>query len=243
VPLRDFRPDLPAMREAVNDRTRLIFLAVPNSPTGTVVSRGEFEAFLRDLPRGEFVLVLDEAYREYVRDRGCPEGRDYLGENIPILVLRTFSKIYGLAGLRIGYGIGRPWLIELLNRVRPPFNVNSLAQVAAAAALRDEDHLGRSLDLAHRGIDYLTGELSSLGVEVIPSQANFVAFCTAGDARSVYEGLLRRGIIVRHLKSFGMESCIRVTVGTDEQNAGFIEALREVLRDSGPGSLDGVRDP
>ena len=132
VALRDYRSDLTAMAKAVTDRTRVVFLAVPNSPTGTIVSCGDFEVFLKDLPKSQLVLVLDEAYREYVEEPDCPNGIDYLGGDLPILILRTFSKIYGLAGLRVGYGLGDPWFIELLNRVRAPFNVNALAQVAAA---------------------------------------------------------------------------------------------------------------
>jgi len=230
VPLKRYCLDLEAMAAAVTDRTRLLFVAVPNSPTGTIVARSEFEAFLEALPKVGLVLVLDEAYREYVSDSDCPSGLDYLPGPVPILVLRTMSKVYGLAGLRVGYGLAAPWLIELLNRVRPPFNVNSLAQVAAAAGLNDTDHLERSLKMTHEGIGYLSRELKALGLEVIPSQANFVTFCLGTDARDVFEAMLRRGVIVRHLASFGMEDCIRVTVGTEGQNRRFIDVLEAVLK-------------
>ena len=229
APLSAYRNDLPAMARAVTDKTRIIFLAVPNSPTGTIVSRNEFEDFLESLAGRRLVLVVDEAYREYVTDRDCPNGIDYLNSRTPVLILRTFSKIYGLAGLRIGYGIGPDWLIELLNRVRPPFNANSLAQVAAEAALGDTDHVEKSKRLASDGVIFLTERLEKLGIAVIPSQANFVTFCLQENAKPVYESLLRSGVIVRHLGSFGMENCIRVTIGTPEQNQRFIHALEERL--------------
>lgn len=229
IPLKAYQFDLEAMSAAITDHTRLIFLAVPNSPTGTIVSKDEFDRFVRGLERARLVLVMDEAYREYVRDADCPNGVNYMEGPVPVLVLRTFSKIYGLAGLRVGYGLGEPWLIELLNRVRPPFNVNTLAQVAALAALGDSGHVERSRSLNSQGIRFLTQELTELGMRVIPSQANFVCFCLDGDAKKIYEDLLKDGIIVRHLASFGMENCIRVTVGTEGQNRRFIEVLTKVL--------------
>jgi len=229
VPLRDYRSDLSAMARGVTERTRLVFLAVPNSPTGTIVSSGEFESFLKDLPKGQLVLVLDEAYREYVQEPDCPNGMNYIGSDLPILVLRTFSKIYGLAGLRVGYGLGDPWLMELLNRVRPPFNVNALAQAAAAAALDDVEHLKRSRTMTHSGMAYIGQELNEMGLETIPSQANFVSFCWDRNAKPLYEALLREGIIVRHLSSFGMEKCIRVTVGREDENKRFVAALKKTL--------------
>jgi histidinol-phosphate aminotransferase len=217
------------MAEAVTERTRLVFLAVPNNPTGTIVSRGEFESFVQHLSKSRLLLVLDEAYREFVSELDCPSGRDYVGGPLPVLVLRTFSKIYGLAGLRVGYGIGDPWLIELLNRVRPPFNVNALAQAAAAAALNDVEHVERSLTMVRSGMEYIVRKLNEMGLKTIPSQANFVSFCCSTDAKPLYEALLREGVIVRHLGSFGMEKCIRVTVGRDAENRRFVEALKETL--------------
>jgi len=229
VPMTSHRVDLPALTKVITERTRLIFLAVPNSPTGTIVSRAEFESFLKDLPRDRLILVLDEAYREYVQDRECPIGVDYLSSELPILVLRTFSKIYGLAGLRAGYGVSQPWLIELLNRVRPPFNVNSLAQVGALAALDDIEHVQRSRKLTRDGMDYLAAEFKSLGLQFIPSQANFITFRAGKGAKECYEALLREGVIVRHLASFGMEEWIRVTIGKEEQNRRFISALKKTI--------------
>jgi histidinol-phosphate aminotransferase len=227
APLVNYAYDLEAIADAVNEKTRLIFIAVPHSPTGTIVTRRDFERFLKRLPE-RMILIIDEAYREYVDDDDCPNGLDYLSDSIPVLVLRTFSKIYGLAGLRIGYGIGPKWLIEILNRVRAPFNANSLAQVAAEAALRDDEHVSKSKALAREGIEFLSRELGLLGFKVIPSQANFVAFCAGKNAKRIYEALLKYGVIVRHLASFGMDDCIRVTVGTAEQNSRFIAALKNL---------------
>ncbi len=229
VPLEDYKFDLQGMARAVNDKTRIVFLTVPNNPTGTIVSRSDFEAFLGDLPNEGLILVVDEAYREYVRDPDCPAGMDYIGGAPPVLILRTFSKFYGLAGLRIGYGLSEPWLVELLNRLRPPFNVNSMAQRAALAALGDTSYQEMSISTNNEGMEFLTGKLTALGLEVIPSQANFVSFCFRRNAGPVYEALLREGIIVRHLASFGMESCLRVTVGRMEENSRLIGELTKVL--------------
>lgn len=229
VPLKDHRLDLRAMADAVTERTRLVFLAIPNSPTGTIVTRQEFEQFFRSLPKEGLLLVVDEAYREYVEASDCPKGLDYIHSGVPVLVLRTFSKIYGLAGLRVGYGFAREWIVELLNRVRPPFNCNSLAQVAALAALGDNEHLERTLKTTRDGMDYLVRELTGMGVVVIPSHANFLAFCLEHDARQTYDALLREGVIVRHLGSFGMHNCIRVTVGTASHNERFVRGLRRAL--------------
>lgn len=229
VPLDDHRLDLAAMARAVTESTRLMFVAIPNSPTGTIVSRADFESFLGDLPGEGLLLVVDEAYREYVREKDCPDGIDYVGKRVPILVLRTFSKIYGLAGLRIGYGISESWLVELMNRVRPPFNVNAVAQAAAFAALTDGDHVEKSRAVTEQGMRFIEEELGRLGVSVIPSQANFLTFCLERDARPVYEALLREGVIVRHLGSFGMDRCIRVTIGKEYENRRFIDALKKVM--------------
>ena len=229
VPLTGYRFDLEAMVRAVTSRTRLIFVAIPNNPTGTIVSRREFRAFLDALAGKRVVVVIDEAYGEFVRDSDCPRGLDHINGEVPVIVLRTFSKMYGLAGLRIGYGLAAPWFVELLNRVRPPFNVNSLAQVAAFAALNDNDHVRRSLANNDRGIDLVEGELGGMGLEVVPSEANFLTFCMPGDAKWVYEALLIKGVIVRHLASFGMPNCIRVSVGTESENRRFLDSLGEVL--------------
>jgi histidinol-phosphate aminotransferase len=230
IPLRtDYRVDLAKMAAAVTDRTRIVFFANPNSPTGTVASKEELDAFFASLPTDRLLVVIDEAYREFVRDKACPEGVAYLDQSIPVIVLRTFSKIYGLAGLRIGYGLSNAWLIDILNRVRAPFNTNALAQAAAEGALTDFAHEEKTRELVWTGIDYLTSALTALGFHVLPSQANFLCFRAQGRARALYDYLLRRGVIVRHLASFGMEDWIRVTIGTMEQNAVFVRNVREFV--------------
>ena len=229
VPLKDHRFDLKAISKAITDETRLVFLTIPNNPTGTIVSRTELDSFLADLPSEGVIVILDEAYHEYVSDPNCPNGIEYIGRNPKVLVLRTFSKIYGLAGLRVGYGIADPWFADLLNRVKPPFNVNSIAQAAAIAALGDQDHVRNSLDNNRRGRLYLENELNKLGLQVVPTQANFLMICFETNAEPVYEALLKKGVIIRHLASFGLDHCIRVTIGKDDENRRFLEALGEVL--------------
>ncbi len=230
IPLRgDYCVDLEKMAAAVTDHTRIVFFANPNSPTGTITSKVELDAFFNSLPTDRLLVVIDEAYREFVRDEECPEGVAYLNQKVPVIVLRTFSKIYGLAGLRIGYGLSHDWLIEMLNRVRAPFNTNALAQAAATAALADVAHAKKTRELVWVGIDYLTSALRALGFYVLPSQANFVCFRAHGRAAELYDYLLRRGVIVRHLASFGMEDWIRATIGTMEQNAVFVRNVREFV--------------
>jgi histidinol-phosphate aminotransferase len=176
------------------------------------------------------VTVFDEAYAEYVNSPDAANGLNYISEPSPVIVLRTFSKIYGLAGLRVGYGLAQSWLIDLLNRVRAPFNVNLVAQAAAAAALHDDEHVQRSLRMNLEGMKYLSSELESLGFEVIPSQANFLTFAPTTDAGFIYEELLKKGMIVRRLASFGMPDHIRVTVGTPSQNKTFVKKLTSILK-------------
>ena len=233
IPLRNYRFDLEEIARAITDETRLVFLTIPNNPTGTIVSKKELDSFLNELPTQGIIVVLDEAYHEYVSDPDCPNGIEYVGNNPHVLVLKTFSKIYGLAGLRVGYGIASPWLADLLNRVKPPFNVNSIAQAAAVAALEDQDHVNNSLENNRRGLVYLEKELSKLGVKIVPTQANFLMICFETNAEPVYGALLRRGVIVRYLASFGLDNCIRVTIGTEVENHRFVNALREVLNHLG----------
>ena len=227
VPLRRLKIDLAAVRNAVTSRTRLVFISNPNNPTGTIVSAGELRGFLDDLPEG-VIVCLDEAYYEYVTDANFPDSIGYVREGRPVVVLRTFSKIYGLAGLRIGYGVAHPTIVDYLNRVRQPFNVNSLAQVAACAALDDSGHVERSRDCNIKGLRYLFGELHRMGFDCVPTQANFF-LVNVGDGAAVYDGLLRRGVIVRPMASYGLNEYIRVTVGTPEENRRFVETFEEVI--------------
>jgi len=228
VPLKNLGPDLKVMAAAITPRTRLLFVSNPHSPTGTIVGRSEFEDLLDATQNNGVLLILDEAYREYVEMSDCPSGIDYLEKTDHLIFLRTFSKIYGLAGLRIGYGVAKPWLIRLVNRVRPPFNVNLLAQASAIAALNDQDHVRKSREVNSRGKIFLYENLNAMGFDAIASEANFIAFRPTCDAGELYSELLKEGIIVRHLKSFGLPDYIRVTVGLDDQNTKFIEALKRV---------------
>ncbi|MFO7603331.1 MAG: histidinol-phosphate transaminase [Gammaproteobacteria bacterium] len=230
---RNWGHDLPAMRAAVTERTRLVFIANPNNPTGTWLPGTELEAFIRDLP-AHVIVVVDEAYFEYARApqlkaEGYPNSLDWLERYPNLVVSRTFSKVYGLAGLRIGYGVSHPQLAELLNRVRPPFNVNALALEAAVAALEDTQHLQRSLAVNSQGMVQLTTGLGALGLDYIPSVGNFVAVDMGRDAAPIYEALLHEGVIVRPLANYQMPQHLRVTIGSESQNARVLAALQKVL--------------
>ncbi len=229
IPLKAFHLDLDAMARAITDKTRMLFLSNPHSPTGTTIRNSEFKELLDVTRERGVILVLDEAYREYVDRDDCPTGVDHVDLSENLIFLRTFSKIYGLAGLRIGYGIAQPWLIQLLNRVRPPFNVNLLAQEAAAAALLDNDHITRSRETNSLGKKLLFDSLSSLGLDPVPTQANFITFRAGCDAEALYLALLKEGVIVRHLKSFGLPDYIRVTIGLEDQNRKFVDALKKTV--------------
>lgn len=227
-----FSYDLEAMDGAINGRTRLVFICSPNNPTGTIVGREALGRFLDGLPPG-ILVVLDHAYLEYVTDPDHGTGLEWIQQGRPVILLRTFSKIYGLAGLRIGYGIAPAGIIEDLNRVREPFNVNGAAQAAALAALEDGEHLRRSLQLVEDGRRQLTEGLEKLGLAAVPTQANFVFVDIKADSRRVFTALLRRGVIVRTGDIFGYPTYLRVTIGTAEQNSRFLEALQEVLPEPG----------
>ena len=228
VPLKNFTHDLPALAEAVTPRTRMIFLANPNNPTGTIYRREEWERFLCNVSR-EVLLIVDEAYFEYVADTDYPDSLRYHTNDRAILTLRTFSKLYGLAGLRIGYGIGSKELISLMQRVRQPFNVNAPAQWGALAALDDADHIRRSLDVNRQGLKFLQSELTPLGLEFAPSQGNFV-LVRVGKGQEVFQQLLKHGVIVRPMAGYRFPEHVRVTVGTMEENRKFIQTLEKVIR-------------
>lgn len=225
IPLRsDFGHDLSAMSKAISERTKIVFVCNPNNPTGTSIGAAEFDAFISDLP-DSVVLVVDEAYSDFVRRADFPKTIDWLERRPGTLVLRTFSKIYGLAGVRIGYGIGNDELIGYLGRARIPFSVNQLAAVAALAALDDDEHVRRTLELNAKGIEYLESELSALGLDVYPSDANFILVRAGADA---YEKLLLEGVIVRPMNSFGLHEHVRISVGTPEENERVVKALRKL---------------
>ncbi len=220
----DWAHDLPAMARAVSERTKLVFVCNPNNPTGTSIAADDFDRFVELLP-DSVVLAVDEAYFEYVRRRDFPDVLGWLERRPGTLVLRTFSKIVGLAGLRIGYAIADAELAGYLERARHPFNVNRLAEVAALAALDDQEHIERSRKVNGEGVEYLTRELGALGIEVWPSDANFVLARVGAD---VYSKLLREGVIVRSLQGFGLAEHVRITVGLPEENERVVKALRRL---------------
>jgi len=229
VPLKDFTHDLEAMAEKVNEKTKLIFIANPNNPTGTIVTEPQVRQFIESLPEGVLV-VFDEAYCEYVEDKSFPDTLSYVREGYSVLVLRTFSKIYGLAGLRIGYGFAPPQIAAYLARVREPFNVSSVAQAAAEAALQDTEHVERSRKLVIDGKNILYKAFEEIGLRYVTTQANFVFVDLGTDSRSVFQKLLERGIIIRTGEIFGMPTWARITIGKPEELERLIEALKEVLR-------------
>jgi len=229
VPLNpDLTYDLEGMAKAVNKKTKLICLANPNNPTGRTLSREQFERFLANV-RDDIVICLDEAYAEYIDDPSVPDGLKYAPLRHRLVVCRTFAKIYGLAGLRIGYGVSSKELINYMDRVRPPFNVNRIAQAAALAALDDKEHVQRTREANLRGRELLQESFDRLGVKWYPSQANFILVDFERPAAPIYEALLYKGFIVRPVSNYGLPNCLRVTTGTEEQNRGLIAALEEVL--------------
>lgn len=231
VPLHGERHDLRAMLEVVNTSTKLVYLCNPNNPTGTYVSQAELDQFVAALP-ASVLLIIDEAYGEYATNEDYPDGLRYVREGRNIIVLRTFSKIYGLAALRIGYGLCTSDLAALVQRVSEPFNVNLLAQKAATAALDDTTHVERSRLNNTEGMLYLTRALDAMGLSWVPSQANFLLIDTGQDCRTVFERLLSKGVIVRTGDVYGYPHHIRVTVGQPQDNARFIRELQGILKES-----------
>ena len=230
IPLRNFTHDLEAIAEAVTPRTRLVFLANPNNPTGTIFRRAAWEAFLRALPPRQLLVVADDAYADYVEDPEYPDTIALRGDgNVPVVTLRTFSKLYGLAGLRIGYAVAPAPVIEAMQRIRQPFNVNGLALVGALAALDDVEHVQRTLAVNREGMRVLMEAFRRLELPFVPSAANFI-LVRVGQGLAVYEALLRQGVIVRPMDGYGLPEYLRVTIGLPEENARFIEALETVLR-------------
>lgn len=224
VPLKNWTHNLSAMVEAVTDRTRLFFLCNPNNPTGTMLTAKEIDEFLPQLPP-HVVVVMDEAYYEYVRHSEFPDSVQYVHEGRPVVVLRTFSKIYGLAGLRVGYGSTTKEIAGYVNQVRPPFNVNSLAQEAARAALSDDEHVAKSRAMNEAEMTFMEEKLKTMGLEPVPSQANFLYFNTGIDGKCIYEALLREGVIIRHIRG----PMVRVTIGQPMENRRFLDSLSRVL--------------
>jgi histidinol-phosphate aminotransferase len=228
VQAKDFGHDLEAMLAAIDGQTRVVFVANPNNPTGTWFGPQALSDFLARVP-GDVLVVLDEAYIEYAQGDDLPDGLDYLARFPNLLVSRTFSKAYGLAALRVGYAISSAQVADVLNRVRQPFNVNSLALAAACAALDDEDYLQRSRQANDAGMAQLQDGLRALGLSWIPSRGNFIAVDFACDTAALNQALLREGVIVRPVAGYGMPNHLRVSIGTAEENTRFLAALAKVL--------------
>ena len=230
VPLKSFKTDLAGMIQKISSKTRMIFLNVPHNPTGTIISKRDFEDFISDIPP-QVVIVLDEAYFEFVKDSNCVNSFDFLKTDKPIVGMRTFSKAFGLAGLRVGYGVMPTDLAELLHRVRQPFNVNTLAQMAAAAALNDAEFLQKTVDLVHAELEFIYAALDKLKVPYLRSQANFfmIEVREGQTADEVFEKLLQQGVIVRAMTSYGYPTHIRVNIGKHDENIRFLEALEKII--------------
>ena len=227
-PLRYFKYDLEAMLKLVDKKTKLIFIANPNNPTGTYVTKYEVRDFLNALPK-QIIVVFDEAYDSFIDVDDYPDSLSYLKMEKRAIILKTFSKAYGLAGLRLGYAIAAPELTTYLERVRQPFNVNSLAQAAGIAALDDVNFLKKTRQLTLKGKDFIYQELSRMGLGYVPSVANFILIDTGTDGQKVFKAMLKFGVIVRQMSQYGLKNFIRLTIGTQKENLRAINVLRKVL--------------
>ena len=230
APLRYFKYDLGALLKLVDKKTKLIFIANPNNPTGTYVTKYEVADFLNALPE-TVIVVFDEAYDAFIDVDDYPDSLSYLRRKKKVIILKTFSKSYGLAGLRLGYAIAERELISYMERVRQPFNVNILAQAGGLAALDDNEFLKKTRSLVLNGKDFIYQELSKMGLGFLPSVANFVLVDTGKDGLEVFKAMLKFGVIVRDMKQYGLKDFIRVTIGTQKENERFIRVLRKVLRE------------
>ena len=228
IPAQNYGQDLDATLKAVTDKTRMVFIANPNNPTGTWLSEDAIRSFLDQLS-DEVIVVLDEAYFDYVDDDAYPDGIQLFRDYPNLVVTRTFSKAYGLAALRIGYSVSHPIMADMMNRVRQPFNVNALSLVAALEALKDADYIEKVVTLNKEGLSYLTSECDALGLGYIPSVGNFLTIDFARDAMPIYEALLREGVIVRPIGVYGLPSHLRVTVGLKVENKRFIGSIKKIL--------------
>jgi histidinol-phosphate aminotransferase len=228
VPLQACQTDLDGMLNRIGPKTRLVFVNNPHNPTGSLVAKEALDAFVAAIPT-DIVLVLDEAYIEFVNAANCPNSLDYLHSDKAVAGLRTFSKAYGLAGLRIGYGLMPSYLAQLLHRVRQPFNVNALAQAAAIAALEDQDFLKSTLQLISEEMAFMYRALDGIGLKYHKSHANFFLIQVDKNADVVFEDLLKKGVIVRSMTSYGYPDCIRVNVGLHQENVRLLEALEQVI--------------
>lgn len=229
IPLKDFRYDLEAISQSITKKTKIIFIANPNNPTGTYVNNSELINFIKSLPKDK-LLVVDEAYIEFSDAKDFPKIINYI-DSKNLIILRTFSKAYGLAGLRIGYAIARPEFIKSMEKIRQPFNVNFLAQQAAAAALGDKSFLSTSTKKIKEERNRLYKEFQALDIEYLPSQANFIMFKTKMNGLSLCKQLLKKGIIIRDMKQYKLENYVRVTIGKPKENRLFIQKLKKVFQE------------
>jgi histidinol-phosphate aminotransferase len=228
VPMKNNTHDLKGMLEAIKKNTRLVYIANPNNPTGTIVTKEEVEEFFRKVP-DHVLVIMDEAYYEYIDDPRYPDSFKIFKERKNILILRTFSKIYGLAGVRLGYGIAHKEIMANLAKLRISFNVNRLSQIAGTAALDDDQHVRRGKGINDAGKEFLYAAYQKLGLFYLPTYANFIFVDFARDSRTVFEALQRKGIITRPIKEYGFPHALRITIGTDKQNRKLIRALKDVL--------------
>jgi histidinol-phosphate aminotransferase len=228
VKLKDFSFDLEGIIQRINEKTKIIFLCNPNNPTGTIVDKKTVDKFIKQVPEN-VVIVFDEAYYNYVEDGNYPDSLSYVLEGKNVIIIRTFSKIAGIAGIRVGYGIAKPELIGYLNRVVNPFTTNRLAQVAALASLDDEEHYRKVLKTNQEGKKYLYRELKKIGFFYLPTETNFIFIDLKKDSEIVFEKLLKKGIIIRPGKTWGCPNFVRVTIGTPCENEKFINALKEIM--------------
>ena len=228
VPFKNFRYNLEAMKKAITKRTKIVFIANPDNPIGTYVTEAEVQRFLKGVPK-DLIVYFDEAYYELVSKRDYPDTLKLLNQGKNLIITRTFSKSYSLAGLRIGYGISKPRIIEWLNRVREPFNVNSLAQVAALKSLENKKHLKKLRKFIKEGKRFICTNIKNMGLEFVPSATNFVLINVKRDSTEIFKKLLKSGIIVRDMKAWNFKTYIRVTIGTKEENKKFITALRRII--------------
>jgi len=224
IPLKDYSHDLDAMKNAVSDRTKIIWICNPNNPTGTIVTTQQLDNFLESVP-GNIVIVLDEAYYEYARGDVYPETVPLLEKYPNLIILRTFSKAYGLASLRVGYGMASGEIVSYLNRIRPPFNINTLAQMAAAAALDDQDFVQNTVTETRKGLNFLYNAFDEMNLHYVKSYTNFIWVETCLPSKELFDKLLRKGVIIRPF----MGNWVRITVGTNEENNKLISAMKEVL--------------
>lgn len=228
VPAKNWGHDLDAMVRAITEKTKIVFVTNPNNPTGTYNSKAQLEQFLSQVP-GHVIVLLDEAYFEYVDKPDYPNGVDYLSQYPNLVVTRTFSKAYGLAALRVGYGVSSEQLADLMNRVRPPFNVDSFALAAAVVSIKDENYVRQSKALNDQGMSQLEAGFDQLNVNWIPSVGNFICFEIPGRAMAVFNGLLAKGVIVRPVANYDMPNHLRVSIGTQQENQRFLLELKGLL--------------